>query len=143
MLISPQNLPRQPSSLLRRYFCYIAIHVTCKLTCYKRARPYAHRGSTMHTCPLRQCPSCANIMSCRTVSTNERIRQLSMPLQSAFTNLCSCLMHTFPGYRRGALAITSNENVCLNLQNQAIQVNMIYTYIGICSELNICVCLAT
>ena len=143
MQISPYNELKQPFSLLRRCFCYVATHVTCKLMCYKWARPYACRGSAMHTYTRSQCPTCTNIMPCRTVSTKEKIRQLSMPLQSALTNPCSCLMHTFPDYRRGALVITSSENACVALQNQTIQVNTLHTRIKVGSELTICVCIAT
>ena len=139
MQINPHNLLRQPFSWLWRCFYYVFVHVTCKLTCYKWARPYARRGSTMHIYPLRQRPTCANTMSCRTVSTNEMICQLSKPLGSALTNPCSCLMHTFPDYCRSALVITSNENACLTLQNQVIQVNTIHTCIKTCSELTLCI----
>ena len=52
-------------------------------------------------------------------------------------------MHTFPDYHRGALAIIPNENACVALQNQTIQVNTIHTCIKDGSELTICICLAT
>ena len=143
MPISPHNTLRQPSPLLRRYFYYIIVYVTCKLMCYKRARPYAHCDSTMHTYPLRRCPTFTDTMPCRTVSANEIMRQLRIPLQSALTNPCSCLLHTFPDYRRSALAITSSENACVALQNQTMQVNTIHTCIKVSSELKFCVCLAT
>ena len=140
---NPHNLSRQPSPLLRRCFCYITVHVTCKLMCSNRARPYAHCNPAMHSYQPRQCPTCANTVPCKTISTIEMIRQLNMPLQSALTSLCSCLMHTFPDYCRSPLAITWNENACLTLQNQAIQVNTIHTCIKTCSELTLCIHFAT
>ena len=143
MSISPHNLSIQPSPLLRRCFCYMTVHVTCKLMCYKRARPHARCSSAMHAYQTWWCSTCANTVPCRTISTIEMIHQLNMPLQCALTSPCSCLMHTFPDYHHSALVITSNENACVTLHSQAIQVNKIHICIKVYSELTLFICLTT